>query len=422
MLHDVGKASVPPELLDKRTTLERDEWYRITKHPVASSKMLRAQDMRVEVISAALSHHEWYNGKGYPLGLAGEAIPLAARVLSLADAYDAMSSDRPYRSALPPARIRDEIVKGAGGQFDPGLVRDLLPLLELGVDADATSLKMRVVSDDPALLQELWFGAYPLGWNLEVWPAEWAALMPGSPGSAEDALATILELGNGIYAYNGKPDLTVIDGRSVRRLPEGALDQIPSPVLWIDPVPQTIVDSAASTMMGSRQPDHVLSRPLDLADMHAALKASLYVGTREQQKHSALRVLIADPYHLFRQVLRRGLERWEDVLVVAEASSPHDFREARRTYDYDVAVIASDLIAGTHSTSPLSLSGELLDRIEMAESVSPRKPAVVLVADEDLEDYSESVDPTRVYIHRGAPLEELVDALARVARRTNAIN
>src|SRR5688572_8375629 len=124
MLHDVGKLAVPPNLLDKSTPLERDEWYAITKHPVASSKMLRAQNLRVEVVSAAQSHHEWYNGKGYPLGLAGEAIPLAARVVSLADAYDAMSSDRPYRAALTPSQIRNEIKKGAGVQFDPGLVRD----------------------------------------------------------------------------------------------------------------------------------------------------------------------------------------------------------------------------------------------------------------------------------------------------------
>src|SRR5438105_7298966 len=86
ILHDIGKLTVPNELLDKSTPLTRDEWYTITKHPMASSKILKGNALPTSVVSAAQSHHEWYDGSGYPLGLAGEGIPLAARILSIADA------------------------------------------------------------------------------------------------------------------------------------------------------------------------------------------------------------------------------------------------------------------------------------------------------------------------------------------------
>src|SRR5438552_694863 len=213
LLHDIGKVSIPADLLNKSTTLSRDEWYTITKHSMASSLMLKAQELPRRVVAITQSHHEWHNGTGYPLGLEGNAIPLGARVLSLADAYDAMSSDRPYRPALSPEEIAGEIVKGSGTQFDPALVRDLLPFLA-GKPLDTLPTRLlRLVSDDPMLYRELWFAAYPLGWELEIWPPAWATdyppelVMPAGP------------------AHNAPPDLTVIDGRSLRRLPEGTLEK-----------------------------------------------------------------------------------------------------------------------------------------------------------------------------------------------------
>ena len=403
MLHDVGKVTIPPELLDKETPLERDEWYSITKHPVTSSKMIRAQDIRVEVISAAQSHHEWYNGKGYPLGLAGEAIPLAARVLSMADAYDAMSSDRPYRKALSAARIKEEIEKGAGAQFDPNLVRDLLPLLEVGVEEGIPHLRMWVVSNDPALYGELWFGAYPLGWDLEVWPPQLAEEMHGA-----DNRKLAARPGHELGSSESEPDLVVIDKRCTHLLPEGALESITVRTLWIDPLHETTDN--ASNNRGS-----TLRQPLDLTELHAAINTSLYVGTRERQKAGALRVLVADPYRLFRQALRRSLNEIKDVIVAAEAATPHEYREAQRTHEYDVAIVASDLISGTHSTSPLSRAGDLLNLGE-TPGLGAHKSALVLVADEDLEDFNDRLDPTHIYIHRGAPIEELVEALMRVAQ------
>jgi putative nucleotidyltransferase with HDIG domain len=397
MLHDIGKLSVPPELLDKRAPLARDEWYAITKHPVASSKMLRAQNLPVEVVSAAQSHHEWFNGSGYPLGLAGEAIPLAARLLSIADSYDAMSSDRPYRSALSTQRVREEIEKGAGEQFDPGLVRALLPLLEAGVDTHIPKLNMRVVADDPQLFAELFFAAHPLGWELEIWPPELSSELPAHSASR----STTPDLNREAVVGERTPDLTVVDERCVSRLGAGVLDEIEGEVLWI------------GSGLGTRRS---VNPPLDLRDLHAMLNPSRYSGARDRKKADALRVLIADPYHLFRQVLRRCLDERNDMRVVTEVSTPGDFRHAVAEANFDVAVVASDLIAGTSSTSPLSLAGSLLEMMETRSLRDSGLPAVILVADEDLELYTRDAGDDHTFIHRGAPIEDLVDLILRVSQ------
>jgi putative nucleotidyltransferase with HDIG domain len=396
MLHDIGKLNVPSELLDKRAPLARDEWYAITKHPVASSKMLRAQNLPVEVVSAAQSHHEWFNGSGYPLGLAGEAIPLAARILSIADSYDAMSSDRPYRSALSSQRVREEIEKGAGGQFDPALVRALLPLLEAGVDSHIPRLLMRVVTDDPQTFSELFFAANPLGWDLEIWPPE---LSPEVPGHA--VRATSPDLSSELVPAARVQDLTVIDERCAGRVGDDLIGKIEGEVLWI------------GSGLGARRS---INAPLDLRDLHTVLNPSRYSGARDRMKAGALRVLIADPYHLFRQVLRRCLDDRNDMRVVAEVSTPGDFRHAVADANFDVAVVASDLIAGTSSTSPLSLAGSLLEMMETQALRDSGKPSVVLVADEDLHLYGTSADEEHVFIHRGAPIEDLVDLILRVSK------
>lgn len=183
LLHDVGKISIPQELLDKATKLNRDEWYRITKHSMASSRILKEQEIPIRVAAIAQAHHEWFNGKGYPLGLERDAILLEARILSLADAYDAMSSDRPYRPALTAPQIAEELEKGAGTQFDPVLVQMLLPMLSGQVSNVLPTRILRVISDDELLYRQLWFAAYPLGWEIEPWPPAWQQFCPAELSS-----------------------------------------------------------------------------------------------------------------------------------------------------------------------------------------------------------------------------------------------
>jgi HD-GYP domain-containing protein (c-di-GMP phosphodiesterase class II) len=128
-LHDVGKLAVSEEILRKRGPLDPDELIEIRKHPVTGAKMLGGiRSLRVGV-ECVLHHHERWDGDGYPYGLAGATIPLEARIVSVADAFDAMISDRPYRSAMPREAALAEVDRCAGSQFDPKVANALLTLV-----------------------------------------------------------------------------------------------------------------------------------------------------------------------------------------------------------------------------------------------------------------------------------------------------
>jgi putative nucleotidyltransferase with HDIG domain len=128
-LHDVGKLAVSEEILRKRGPLDPDEVIEIRKHPVTGAKMLGGiRSLRVGM-DCVLHHHERWDGDGYPYGLAGAAIPIEARIVSVADAFDAMISDRPYRSAMPREAALAEVDRCAGSQFDPKIAAALLALV-----------------------------------------------------------------------------------------------------------------------------------------------------------------------------------------------------------------------------------------------------------------------------------------------------
>jgi HD-GYP domain-containing protein (c-di-GMP phosphodiesterase class II) len=128
-LHDVGKLAVSEEILRKRGPLDPDELIEIRKHPVTGAKMLGGiRSLRIGV-DCVLHHHERWDGDGYPYGLAGATIPLEARIVSVADAFDAMISDRPYRAAMPREAALSEIDRCSGSQFDPKVANALLTLV-----------------------------------------------------------------------------------------------------------------------------------------------------------------------------------------------------------------------------------------------------------------------------------------------------
>jgi HD-GYP domain-containing protein (c-di-GMP phosphodiesterase class II) len=122
LLHDVGKVAVPDAILFKSGALTEEEYSVVRRHPVIGTEILRDVDFLGEGKLVVRHHHERWDGQGYPDGLAGETIPLAARVFAVADALDALTTDRPYRPASGYAAARREIYGGAGGQFDPGVV------------------------------------------------------------------------------------------------------------------------------------------------------------------------------------------------------------------------------------------------------------------------------------------------------------
>jgi HD-GYP domain-containing protein (c-di-GMP phosphodiesterase class II) len=118
-VHDIGKLSIPDEVLLKPGPLDEDEQEIVRGHPTAGAKLLRALPTLVDAIACVLYHHERWDGGGYPLGLAGEDIPFEARALAVADAFDAMTTSRPYRRAVPEAAAIAELERCAGSQFDP---------------------------------------------------------------------------------------------------------------------------------------------------------------------------------------------------------------------------------------------------------------------------------------------------------------
>jgi HD-GYP domain-containing protein (c-di-GMP phosphodiesterase class II) len=127
LLHDVGKIAVPMPILVKPGPLDDREFDQVMRHPAASGALaVRAELNYLGVLLR--HHHERWDGLGYPDRLAGRQIPLVARVLSIADAYDAMLADRPYRAALDAVEARRELELGAGTQFDPELVDVFLRL------------------------------------------------------------------------------------------------------------------------------------------------------------------------------------------------------------------------------------------------------------------------------------------------------
>lgn len=130
LLHDIGKIGVPDDIINKPSTLTNEEYDVIKTHPVIGAEILKNMSALPHISMGARWHHERFDGRGYPDGLSGEDIPTIARIIGVADAYDAMTSNRSYRDALPQHVVRDEIVKGRGTQFDPVLADIMLKIID----------------------------------------------------------------------------------------------------------------------------------------------------------------------------------------------------------------------------------------------------------------------------------------------------
>ncbi len=130
LLHDVGKIGVPDSIINKPDRLTDEEFLKIKQHPVIGGRILENIQKMPELASGAKWHHERFNGRGYPDGLAGEEIPEPARIIAVADAYDAMTSNRSYRVLLSQETVRAEIEKGMGQQFDPRFAKVMLEMID----------------------------------------------------------------------------------------------------------------------------------------------------------------------------------------------------------------------------------------------------------------------------------------------------
>jgi putative two-component system response regulator len=122
ILHDIGKISVPSHVLKKNGPLDEEEWKLMRLHPEVGAKMLEGVDHLKAASPYALYHHEWWNGKGYPMGLSGDKIPREGRLLAIVDAFDAMTTTRPYRTSRPAKDAIEEVRRNKSIYFDPDMV------------------------------------------------------------------------------------------------------------------------------------------------------------------------------------------------------------------------------------------------------------------------------------------------------------
>lgn len=154
LLHDVGKIRIPVEVINKPGKLSDEEFEQIKIHPVTSYHIVKDIFDDPSVKNGAKFHHERYDGTGYPNGLRGENIPEVARIIGVADSYDAMASNRSYRKYLPQAVIRNEIKKGKGNQFDPVVADIMLEMIDEDKNYTMREVKnlqkkILVVDDEP---------------------------------------------------------------------------------------------------------------------------------------------------------------------------------------------------------------------------------------------------------------------------------
>ena len=134
LLHDVGKIGIPVGIINKKGKLTDAEYEIVKQHPVLGARILENIKEWPYFCIGAHYHHERYDGKGYPDQLLGEKIPEIARIISVADTYDAMTSLRSYRAPIPQQKVREELVKGSGTQFDPKFAKIMLHLIDLDIE------------------------------------------------------------------------------------------------------------------------------------------------------------------------------------------------------------------------------------------------------------------------------------------------
>lgn len=160
LLHDVGKIRIPIDIINKPGKLTDEEYDLIKIHPVTGYHILKDISEHYDMATAAKYHHERYDGKGYPNGLHGENIPEMARILAVADSYDAMTSNRSYRKWLPQSVVRSEIEKGKGTQFDPDVADIMLQIIDEDKEytlrqIERTEYKILIVGEDLECNQRL---------------------------------------------------------------------------------------------------------------------------------------------------------------------------------------------------------------------------------------------------------------------------
>lgn len=130
LVHDLGKTWIANDILNKSAALSQEERRKMERHPIIGARILIGCDVDPFYVEAVLYHHEAWDGRGYPSGLQGEEIPKSARILSVADVYDVLTSQRPYKAPLSRDAARERLIKGSGTSFDPEVLDAFVHLLD----------------------------------------------------------------------------------------------------------------------------------------------------------------------------------------------------------------------------------------------------------------------------------------------------
>lgn len=134
LVHDLGKTWIGNDILNKSAALSTEERRKMERHPIIGARILIGYEVHPFYVKTVLHHHESWNGQGYPSKLKGEEIPLSARILTIADVYDVLTSQRPYKAPLTISEARERLLAGSGTNFDPAILQAFVQLLEIAPD------------------------------------------------------------------------------------------------------------------------------------------------------------------------------------------------------------------------------------------------------------------------------------------------
>jgi HD-GYP domain-containing protein (c-di-GMP phosphodiesterase class II) len=134
VLHDIGKIAISDEILKKKDPLSRRELEILKKHPQIGANICSSSPHLVHVAELVLTHHEWFDGSGYPQGISGDNIPVESRIISITDAFDVMTHKQPYKQPISIQEAIEKIITGTGTQFDTGLVKIFLKIINIPIE------------------------------------------------------------------------------------------------------------------------------------------------------------------------------------------------------------------------------------------------------------------------------------------------
>ena len=356
-LHDIGKLEVPPSILNKQGRLTAEEWAVVKRHPAAGAAMLRGVDFPWEVRPIVESHHECWDGSGYPHGLAGEEIPLAARIFTVADVYDALVSRRSFKAALSHHEALEVMRRDVGRQFDPAVFKVFEEIVREGIAipgvTSAAALPARVETREPPLLDDALTSVADRG----SWTQRATRLLASRQGHAHTTSLLLLDIDhfsrvNATYGRLQGDDLLWAVAKVLQRgMRTGDLIGRRGSDEFVILLPATPSEMALEIAERLREAcARLRCARRDASEEEIAISVSVAVATTPQDGETIESLLAATDRALYR-AKRDGRDR----VVVADQADAH---AARARLDFDAFVAREDEIRSMVSQLDLASRGD----------------------------------------------------------------